>query len=257
MTDRLRIAASQFPVSGDRRRNARYIAGHIERAAADGAHIVNFPETALPGYPPRHHPTLTDYDWVGLDRETERVRTAAEAHGVWVLLGTMRRDESGAIRSSVLVISDTGATVAVYDKRRLYGRELNVFSAGDRACIFTVRGVRCGVLICYDNCFPDLYAEYRDLGIEVLFHAFYNARNSRVTSIADLMAANLIVRAADHGFWISASNSSEAFSPLRASIVRPDGSAVRAKRHVASVVVADHTEEVQGWTYVNRVGRAG
>lgn len=252
MTDGMRIAVSQFPVSGDLSRNARYIHAHIRQAAAAGAHIVHFPETALPGYAPRHLPSLMAFDWDRLERETEHVTAAAKAHGVWLVLGTMRRDTDGSIRNSVLVVSSTGRTEACYDKRRIYGRETDWYRPGPGPCVVDVRGVRCGFLICYDNCFPELYGEYRDLGVEVVFHSFFNAANAAATPLKDLMWANLIVRAADHGFWISASNSCEPYSPLPASIVRPDGSAVRAKRNVTSLVVGDYPGTALGWTYDNR-----
>jgi hypothetical protein len=50
----------------------------------------------------------------------------------------------------------------------------------------------------------------------------------------------------DHCFWISASNSSEPDSRLPASIVKPDGSAVRAQRNVASIVVDSYSNEGAG-----------
>lgn len=252
MTERLRIAASQFPVSGDLSRNARYILDHMGRAAERGAHVVHFPETALPGYGPRHLPALANYDWEGLKQATARIEAAAKAHDLWVMLGTMRRDEHGAIRNSVRVISNVGRCEALYDKRSLYGREADYYVPGDAPCVVTIRGVRCGILICYDNCFPEFYVEYREQGVEVVFHAFFNAANAKVTPIKDLMQANLIVRAADHRLWIAASNSSEAYSPLPASIVRPDGSAVRAKRNTTALVLDDYPNDQLGWTYDSR-----
>ena len=252
-TGPLKIAASQFPVSGDRRRNARYILKHIEQAAKREAHVVQFPETALPGYAPCHLGALDGYDWEGLGEETGRIAASAREHGIWVILGSMRRAEDGSIRNALMAISDEGRCEATYDKRRLYGRETSYYLAGESPSVFDIRGVRCGLLVCYDNCFPELYAEYRERGVELIFNSFYNAANAAVTSIGDLMSANLLVRAADHRFWISASNSSEPHSPLPASIVKPDGSAVRARRNVAGIVIESYSNEGLGWTYDNRL----
>jgi len=82
--------------------------------------------------------------------------------------------------------------------------------------------------------------------VQLIFHAFYNARNRAVTPIGDMMAANLIVRAADNRCWIVASNSCESYSPLPASIVRPDGSSVRARRHKPGIVVASNARRIHG-----------
>lgn len=252
MHDRLRVAASQFPVSGDLRRNARHIHAHIRQAAERGAHVVLFPETALPGYAPRHLASLAAYDWGALEQETDGIAAAAKMHDLWVVLGTMRRSTDGAVRNAVRVLSNTGRTEAVYDKRRLHGREAACYVAGNAPAVVDLRGVRCGFLICYDNCFPEFYAEYRDRGVALIFHAFFNAANPQPTAIQDMMRANLIVRAADHGVWIAASNSSEPHSALPASIVRPDGSAVRARRNVTGLVVDDYPAAALGWTYDNR-----
>jgi hypothetical protein len=61
MNRSLRIAAAQFPVSGDITRNARYIHAQIKQAAKQRAHVIHFPETALSGYAPQHFSSLADY----------------------------------------------------------------------------------------------------------------------------------------------------------------------------------------------------
>jgi predicted amidohydrolase len=118
MPDRLHIAAAQFPVSGDRARNARYIHGQIAQAAKRGTRVILFPETALTGYAPRHLPDLSDYDWEGLQDETDRIASSARVHRVWTIFGTMRRDANGDIRNSLQVVSPAGDPVVAYDKRR-------------------------------------------------------------------------------------------------------------------------------------------
>ena len=252
MSRPLLIAAAQFPVSGDIEKNAGYIQRQVSEAADVGATVVHFPETALPGYAPSHLDSLEGFPWDLLSEHFLRIRELASSRQVWVVLGSIRRDNDGRPRICQQVISDRGEVAGVYDKRRLYGAEKRMFRAGEEPCVVEIGGHRCGFLICYDNCFPELYAEYRDLGVGLLFHSFHNAANSRATSIRDLMSANLIVRAADHGMWISASNSSRRYSPLAACIVRPDGSRVSARRHVGGIVTDRYPNENLGWTYDNR-----
>lgn len=254
LTPSLRIAAAQFPVSGDIARNMRYICKQMTLAAKRGVQVIHFPETALPGYAPKHLGSLENYAWPVLGSYLQRLRDLALSLGLWVVLGSMRWIDGDAPRNCVYVMSNIGEIEAVYDKRRLYGSEEALYSDGRGPCVVEINGVRCGFLICYDNCFPELYDEYRDLGVELVFHAFCNAGNSRVTSIRDLMLANLIVRAADNRMWICASNSSERYSPLSACIVRPDGSLVRSKRHVSGFVIDTYPQAELGWTYDNRLG---
>lgn len=248
----IRIAASQFPVSGDIGRNARYIYRQTIEAASGGANVIQFPETALSGYPPKHFKTMDAYPWPELSRQTDRIIDLAAQLQIWIVFGSMRQIENARPTSCVHVISSTGRLVGTYDKQRLYKREKEFFSEGDSSKIVEINGHKCGFLICYDNCFPELYQPYRDAGVVLLFHSFYNAANGHATAIKDLMMANLLVRSADNQMWISASNSSQRYSPLPACIVRPDGTATSSRRNIAGLVMDDFPLHELGWNYDNR-----
>ncbi len=252
MSTEILIAASQFPVSGDISRNIRYILRHIERAAAVRATVVLFPETALPGYGPKHIESIKGYDWTRLSDCLVTVCNAARTHNIWVVLGSMRQQDQHLPLNCVHVISDEGQVKGTYDKRYLYRNEKEFYSSGYAPLVIDINSHSCGFLICNDNCYPKLYEEYRDLGVTLLFHSVFNAENEQATSISDLMDANLIVRAADHQMCIAASNSSAPYCPMPATIAKPDGTTVRAKRHVTSLVFDSYPPANLGWTYDNR-----
>ncbi len=246
------IAASQFPVSGNIVRNAAYIKRQMTEAAAKGAQVIHFPETSLPGHGPAHFESFSNYPWNALASHERRICEIAASLELWVMLGSMRRIEEDLPRNCIRVISDKGHVVGTYDKQRLYEREKSYYTAGNEPLVIEISGYKCGFLICYDNCYPELYDAYRDLGVEFLFHSFHNAGNSGPTSIKDVMLANLIVRAADNRMCISASNSSRKYSPLSPCIVRPDGTMVRTPRNISAVVIDKYPVEELGWTYDNR-----
>jgi predicted amidohydrolase len=248
----LRIAASQFPVSGNIARNARYIESQMHEAATQGVQVIQFPETSLSGYGPKHFESFNNYEWNILDNHKRKICDLASSLNLWVVLGSTRQAEPELPRNCVQVISNTGVIVGTYDKQRLYSSEKEYYSLGTEPLVIEINGFRCGFLICYDNCYPELYDVYRNREVGLLFHSFHNAGNRHVTSIKDLMLANLIVRAADYQMWISASNSSKRYSPLSACIVRPDGSMVKSRRNVAGIVIDDYPKAKLGWTYDNR-----
>jgi predicted amidohydrolase len=247
----LRVAASQFPVSGNITRNRRYIEAQMKEAATKGVHVIQFPETLLSGYSPKHVESLEHYTWDRLDTSIRKICELASSLHLWVILGSMRQVEYEFPRNCLQVISPTGRIVGTYDKQRLYKREKDYYSPGNTPLVAEIHGFRCGFLLCYDNCYPELYEVYRKMGVGLLFHSFHNAGNHRATRIKELMMAMLIVRAADNQMWISASNSSRRYSPLSACIVRPDGSTVRSRRHVAGIVIDDYPLAELGWTYDN------
>ncbi len=197
MKDYLTIAAAQFSVSGKIERNFRYICTLIHKAADDGVQVIHFPESALPGYGPKHFLTFDGYDWETLIKRTQSICDLAASLNIWGILGSMQKGDSNAPKNCTIVISDHGTLIGSYSKQRLYNVETIFYSSGSSPLVIEINGYRCGFLICYDNCFPELYDEYRSLGIELLFHSFYNAGNARSTSIKNLMVANLFVRAAD------------------------------------------------------------
>jgi len=248
----LTVAAAQFPVSGKIERNSKYIHSLIEKAAADGVQVIHFPESSLPGYGPKHFTSFNGYCWDTLESHIQSICTLAASLNIWVILGSMQRDDCKLPKNCTLVVSSDGSIAGVYNKQRLYNSETSFYSSGIRPLVIDINGYKCGFLICYDNCFPELYDEYRDLEIELLFHSFLNAENSKSTNIKNLIVSNLYIRAADNQIWISASNSSKRYSPLAASIVRPDGSMVKCKSHQTGFVIDSFPEAALGWTYDNR-----
>lgn len=252
MKSSLRIAASQFPVSGNIARNERYIKTQMKEAAKKDVQVIQFPETSLSGYGPSHYESFNNFKWDILDHHTQNICGLASSLNLWVILGSMRLVGSESPRNCVHVISNTGMILGTYDKQRLHNYEKKYYSPGNEPLLIEINGFRCGFLICYDNCYPELYNVYRNMGVGLLFHSFHNAGNQRATSIKDLMLATLIVRAADNQMWIAASNSSKRYSPLSACIVRPDGSMVRSSRNVSAIIIDEYPKAELGWTYDNR-----
>jgi deaminated glutathione amidase len=52
---------------------------------------------------------------------------------------------------------------------------------GDHFVRFNINGVDCGLLICYDIGFHELFRQYRKLNTDVLFQSFHNARQRKGT----------------------------------------------------------------------------
>lgn len=188
----LRIATCQFPVGGDVKENAEWIRRQMREAREKGADIAHFCESALPGYAGADHRNLNGFDWDLLHRETESILALARELRLWVVLGSMHRlTGDHKPHNCVYVIDPEGRIVDRYDKRFCTRGDLRHYSPGDHFAPFEVNGIRCGVLICYDLGFPELYRQYCKLGTQVMFHSFYNARDKRWTGERSDMASVL------------------------------------------------------------------
>jgi len=174
---KLRIASCQFPVSEDIAVNAQWIVKQMTEARDKGANIVHFPECALSGYAGIDHETLEHIDWELIHQETNKILAKAKKLNIWVILGsTHRLTGEHKPHNSLYVINPDGQIVDRYDKRFCTKGDLKHYSPGDHFVIFEINGVRCGLLICYDIRFPELYREYVKAGVKVIFQSFYNAR---------------------------------------------------------------------------------
>ena len=172
----LRIATCQFSVEADIAHNRRWILKQIAEAADDGADLVHFSEMRSVRLCRRRHsrhrgPRLGSLD-LGHAAISRRPPGTARsgccsARRIAFPLATSRTTAS---MSSIA----QGKIADRYDKRFCTGvnakrqptLDLAHYSPGNRFVTFRVKGVTCGVLICYDYRFPELYRHYRKLGVQ-------------------------------------------------------------------------------------------
>jgi len=125
-----------------------------------------------------------------------------------------------------------------YDKCFCTGSDLNHYSPGDHLVTFTVNGITCGLLICYDLRFPELYREYKKAGVQLMLDSFHNARGKARGIWADIMPPSLQCRAATNYMWISANNSSACYQQWPSLLIRPDGLVTaQVRRHCGGIIV--------------------
>jgi predicted amidohydrolase len=220
---RIRVSTCQFPVSPDLKRNSSRIQKQMLEAKRQRADVVHFPEGALSGYGGVDVKSWDGYNWDALKVETLKIASLAASEKLWVILGSAHPLSEGNLpHNSLYALSPKGRIVDRYDKRFCTGRDLKFYSPGDHFSVFSINGVRCGMLICYDVRFPELYREYKKLGVQCIFHSFYNARAKKPGIHKIIMRPSLQTRAATNYIWISASNSSAYYS-WPSVLIQPDG----------------------------------
>jgi predicted amidohydrolase len=284
---KLTVATCQFPVSADVGSNVGWIIRQATEAAARGADVAHFPEGALSGYAGVDFGSFDGFDWRALRRASDGLLEVARSVGIWLVVGSAHRlSEGRRPHNSVYVIDDRGQIVDRYDKRFCSGDaegrtgDLAHYTPGDHPSVWTIGGLRCAALICYDYRFPELYRRYKAAGVDVVFHSFHAANVSaeRVAVIGqaigiDLKTANpaatftypgvtmpasMTAAAAANHVWISCANSSARESMWPAFFVRADGMTTgRLRRNVPGLLVTavDIDEELYDSTATWR-GRA-
>jgi len=220
---KLRIATCQFPVSSDIQENYRWIKSQIIEAKLKKSDIVHFPECALSGYAGVDMNTLDNFDWSGLFRATDSVMALAKELKLWVILGSMHRlSGNNKPHNSLYLIDPEGNITDRYDKRFCTAGDLKFFSPGDHFVNFNINGVNCGLLICYDLRFPELYRQYRKLDTDIIFQSFYNAHQKEGSIHPVIMPVTAQAMAGQNYFYMSLTNSS-ATESWPCHFITPDG----------------------------------
>ncbi|MGE3405253.1 MAG: carbon-nitrogen hydrolase family protein [Pirellulales bacterium] len=257
----LTVASCQFSVEAEISHNRDCVLAQIDLAADRGARVAHFCETALTGYAGVDIPDTQGIDWNELHDATQAICQAAAKRGIWVLLGSTHRLTGGHLpHNCVYVISDQGQVVDRYDKRFCTGLlkpspelDLAYYTPGNRSVTFGVDGYKCGVLICYDYRFPELYRDLKRQGVDVVFQSFHNARRDLQMHETgniwkEIVPATMMCHAATNYFWISAVNSTARYSSWPSFFVRPDGRiAGRLADHETSVLISQVAPSPDIW----------
>ena len=235
----LKIATCQFAVSSSIKRNSRTICEFLRKAKNSKADIVHFSECALSGYVGTDFPNFDGYDWGLLREETEKIMVLVAKLGLWVVLGsTHPLTEPNKPHNSLYVISPNGKIVDRYDKRFCTKGDLRRLTPGNRFVYFSVNGVKCSLLICFDLRFPEIYRELYKRKVNCIFQSFYNARQKGPSVHTHIMRQTMQCRAATNHFWISMANSSGYYSPYPSCFIQPDGEiAKQLKQNRAGMMV--------------------
>jgi len=239
MKNIIKVATCQFPVSFNIRKNSQYIQKQISKAKEKGAEIVHFPECALSGYIGIDHRSLEDIDWRILRQENELICKHAKQEKIWVILGSSHFIKESRLACNCLyLINNEGKLIDRYDKRLSKLADLKYYASGDHFVTFEINNVKCGLLICCEIRFPEIYREYQKLEVKCVFHSFYNARAHKKNIHTLIMRSSIQTRAASNYFWISASNACGFYQSWPSIVVRPDGKIVDSlKSHQSGIMI--------------------
>ena len=141
----------------------------IEEAMVQQPDVLVFPETWNSGFFPKENlAEISDQDGA---RTKEFMGKLAEKFHVNIVAGSVSNLRDGKVYNTAMVFNRRGKCVASYDKTHLFTPmgEDNYFTPGDHLCRFTLDGISCGLIICYDVRFPELIRSLTVQGLDMLF----------------------------------------------------------------------------------------
>lgn len=158
------------------------VAERAADAAADGAQLVVFPETFVPGYPDfvwrsrpwadRHwYERLADQAVTVPSPATDRLGDIARDNGIYLVVGIDEREANGGtIYNSLLYLGPDGGVLGCHRKLMPTGGERLAWGSGDGSTLTVIDTPfgRVGGLICWENYMPMARMAMYAQGIDIL-----------------------------------------------------------------------------------------
>lgn len=165
----MRISCIQMDIAfGDPDVNYRRAETLIRAAIADHPDVLVLPELWTTGYDLGRLPEIADLHCA----DTRAFLSAmALAHNVHIVGGSVAVKTAAGITNTMLVYNRQGQPTGEYSKPHLFRpmEEHRHLIPGDQPGLFTLDGISCAGVICYDIRFPEWTRKHAVLGAEVLF----------------------------------------------------------------------------------------
>ena len=141
----------------------------IRQAMTEQPDVLVLPETWNTGFFPKEGlQELCDRDG---QLVKARIGALAKEFAVNIVAGSVSNMRNGKVYNTAMVFDRQGECIASYDKTHLFTPmgEDHYYTPGNHLCRFTLDGVSCGLIICYDVRFPELTRSLTVPGLDVLF----------------------------------------------------------------------------------------
>jgi len=258
--DKLTVASVGFEMSADIERNWQAIENWTNRAADEGAELVHFPETALTGYNGIHVKDMDAVDRELLNRRNDSIAELAGKRGVWIAYGSTHFEtEAAKPFNSLFLLGPDGAQISRYDKIFLTGPDRAGYSPGNHLAVTRIKNFTVGLTICFDMRFPELFRRLNAVGVRLVLLSGYQSGGPRAEHMRSVAPSTLITRAAENGFYLSASNTCEPPAWHESMLVRFNGDLIAAApRHEPGMALAtlDAAEREPFTEYIREVARS-
>ena len=198
----IRVALIIFQSSvGQVRDNLDRTAKWVRLAKAAGADVTCFPEMNISGYGVQSAGILKPERIPG--PTSDRLTALAKGEKIAILAGMAETDGAGLYASHMLATPD--GRLGVYRKLHISPPEQGIFSPAGLVPVFPIKGVLCGVQLCYDAHFPELSTLMAVKGADVIFFPHASPRGTPEKKYASWMR-HLPARAYDNGIFVLACN---------------------------------------------------
>jgi omega-amidase len=241
----MKIGVFQFRGSDSILDNYNAIKRAITMAAHNQVRLLVFQECATCGYPPVETPSIDIINFETLNCYLQEIRRLANQHSMYIAIGTIRKQNS-LFFNSIQLIDPKGDVIGNYDKRALWGWDLQNFKAGKALGVFQIDDIKVGFRICYEVRFPEYFRELFKKNVELCFVSFCDVLKEDCVERYDIIKAHLITRAVENVMTVVSVNSSSHFQTAPTAIFNTNGSIIyEDPRNQEYLLVYDYTTPIK------------
>ncbi len=163
MTNKIKVAAIQLTANGNKERNVNLALDTVDKAVDQGAELVVIPEMFN---------CYTDPDIMIENAEpipgytTETVGKKAKENGIYIICGIYEKAKDNRAYNTSVAIGPDGNVIDTYSKSHLFDIDVpgsityfesKYVARGNKITNFPIKDFKCGMTVCYDLRFPELF----------------------------------------------------------------------------------------------------
>lgn len=199
----------------------------LRDAADQGAAIVCFPETYIPGLRGEKNVLLPPPDSAVQHQALQTVRSLARAHEIAVIIG-MEWPTKRGLFNRAYVIDSNGRVLGYQTKNQITpGGESRHYSPDGNRRIFSLGGMKFGIVICHEGWrYPETVRWAACRGAQIVFQPQVTGdqKGKRpATWGKSFYEKAMICRAQENTIYFASVNTAMAFQNSATSLIAPDG----------------------------------
>ena len=247
----MKIAVASPPIINSLSLGLHWLERLAQEAASNGAGIICFPESYLPGYPGMGY-SNEDRSHGNLQAALDNVCRIAAENAIAIIV-PMDWHRDGRLHNLAFVVSEKGEVLGSQTKNQLDPSEDTWWTPGTERSIFEVNGIKFGVTICHEGFrYPESVRWAARNGAHVVFHPFFAGSDIEGVELTEWGNKNnpyyekaQMVRALENTIYFATSNYASRYSEAASAIIAPDGTCIaHAAYGVPGITVAEIKPEL-------------
>ncbi|MGH4137096.1 carbon-nitrogen hydrolase family protein [Clostridium sp.] len=152
----------------------------------------------------------------------KEISLLSKEHNMFIALGLISF-EDGCTYNSVQLINPETTHYKSYNKRALWGWDIDSFTQGNDIGIYSIDGIKIGIRICYEVRFPEYFRELFRNHVDLCLISFTDVGKQEQNGKFNLIQSHLESRAAENIMYVLSANSISQYQLPPTCLINPNG----------------------------------